>query len=374
MIIVGSKALERFELNRKPVADIDRWWQEGEIKIGKEDDVVIPVDIYNLVETVDGYATPNSIYTIKCSHFAWDIKWEKTKNDILWLKANGCELNLPLYYALKKHWSNIHGNKDYLSLAKGKDKFFNDYVYYKYDHDYLHTLVSYPNEPMYKSVLKDNEEVLTDKDKFDKLFLDDKIRLFREEITVIAIERWLLSEKSQPITWFEAYLKALKKVIIDLTKNWASDFIIFNIDKFVKPDYKYFEYCLNKLEMNNMVDTKEIEEFLNSIYDGVGLDDKSVYFLASGGMYHKRFLKPNLAEMKTSDLIIYLEQTFGYTLVIKEGGDEGGSGYCYGVFELKGRFYKVEWSYYSDDGDNYDSALDTLTEVKPKQKLITVYE
>lgn len=65
---------------------------------------------------------------------------------------------------------------------------------------------------------------------------------------------------------------------------------------------------------------------------------------------------------------------YGYVHLEQEGGEEGGGEYCHGVFSLGGKTYKAEYSYYSYHGHDYDCILDTLREVKPVQKVITVYE
>ena len=58
----------------------------------------------------------------------------------------------------------------------------------------------------------------------------------------------------------------------------------------------------------------------------------------------------------------------------QEGGGEGGSEYCYGVFKLNGVIYKAEYSYYSHYGCDYDDIVSTLRVVNPVEKTITVYE
>lgn len=70
----------------------------------------------------------------------------------------------------------------------------------------------------------------------------------------------------------------------------------------------------------------------------------------------------------------YLIKNHGYRVVEQEGGDEGGAEHCYAVFELDGKFYKAEYSYYSYNGHEYDNIHKTLKEVFPKEKLVTVYE
>ena len=58
-------------------------------------------------------------------------------------------------------------------------------------------------------------------------------------------------------------------------------------------------------------------------------------------------------------------------------GDSGGEGcgeYCYMIFSWQGKTYKIEYSYYSYNGNNFDDVEDTIREVKPVEKLVIVYE
>lgn len=75
-----------------------------------------------------------------------------------------------------------------------------------------------------------------------------------------------------------------------------------------------------------------------------------------------------------SDFVTKNEEEWGYEHLEQEGGGEGGSEYCYGVFKLKGKIYKAEYSYYSYNGHEYDGISYTLKEVKPVEKTIVVYE
>lgn len=77
-------------------------------------------------------------------------------------------------------------------------------------------------------------------------------------------------------------------------------------------------------------------------------------------------------ELKTTFTKICNE--YGYVHKECEGGGEGEGEYCYGVIELGGTFYKAEWSYYSYNGCDYDYINDTIKEVVPVLKVITVYE
>jgi len=248
-IVVGSTALRFFDCNRLPPSDLDIWTSDKDyIKQEGEDVCYIPEDIIQQVPAYAHYATADAIYTIKCSHFGWDIHWQKTKLDIMWLKGCGCKLIPDLYKTLVEFWKVEHHDKSFLSLKKDKDTFFTDHVTYVYDHDYLHELVAYPNRPMYESCLKEGEDVLIDQEKFNELCHEDKVRMFREEITTIAIERWLVNPHFKgKYSWFRAYMFSLHKTVTRLTKGWATDFIVLNIEDFVKPKYDYFKHAIKTL-------------------------------------------------------------------------------------------------------------------------------
>lgn len=61
-------------------------------------------------------------------------------------------------------------------------------------------------------------------------------------------------------------------------------------------------------------------------------------------------------------------------VVEQEGGGEGGAEDCVAVFKWKDKYYQVEYSYYSYNGYETDGSNNTVIEVKPVEKTITVYE
>jgi len=354
--IVGSTALEYFDLNRKEPKDIDVWYAEGVDPDDGDDSLVIPKDIFNLLETDNGYCTPDTIYTIKCSHLGWDIHWEKTKLDIIWLQANKCKLMPELYMKLVAHWKTLNGNKDFLSLSQDKREFFNDHVTYIYDHDYLHELVAYPNDPTYRRCLKDGEEVLLDKDKFNILPVDDKISMFREEMAVIAIERWLVNPVWKGrFSVAQAHDLALKKTIVSLTKNWATDFIVTNIDKFFRVDLSYFKTPAEVLGID-MSYPDSLDKIRESFDEVVGES-----FLET--ISHDEFWGDEAKQWAKDNK---------YELIEQEGGGEGGSEWCHSVFKFGDTVYKINYGYRSHYGYDFQGA--EIREVKPVQKTITVYE
>jgi len=254
-LVVGSSAMGSRIACREPL-DIDIWTNSVFTPRKGFDYKTIPIEILSLVECTylegNWVATLNSLYTIKCSHLGWDNpNWDKHKLDLLTLKHHGCVLHKPLYDALVEYWKTKLGDKSFLSLNKQKQEFFTDNIPYVYDHDWLHEQVAYPNEPIYKQCLVDGADVLIDKGKFDLLPFDQQVRMFREEITVIAIERWLVNPSVKgKWSWVQAYMKALKKTITTLTKGWATEFIVMNMEYFVKPEYNYFKYALEATKDN----------------------------------------------------------------------------------------------------------------------------
>lgn len=375
-VIVGSTAL-KCHLNQPRTSDLDVWTDKSPLElISGIDTSVMPKSILDLVQINDKeildlssntspsecyrIATLNSLYTIKCSHLGYDIFWQKHKKDLLILKHLGAELIPELYQALVKYWKQVHGDKEFLSLYKDKTEFFNDKVDYLYDHDYLHELVALPNKPVYKKCLKLDQEVLIDKEKFDIMDYSDQLRMFREEITVIAIERWMVNPKYD-ISYIKAYQYALRKTVTSLTKNWACEFIIQNMEHLHKPIKNDFEKCLNKLgvKMKQLEYNKAVELYteMGDAYNETEIGKK---YPVSG------------ADDAFSTLILDEYEFSGLSILEQEGGDEGGAEYCYIVFKWKDKIYKHEYRYYSYNGHEFD--ISDVAEVFPVEKTITVYE
>ena len=250
-ILVGSKAAKIHIPTFREGNDVDYWSLE---KLWNCDSSIIPKEIVPLFEhdsLVNRCATLNDLLTIKLSHLPYDIQWKKHLNDYLMFKKHGAQINQALYVALQQHWENVHGNKSFLSLYRTKDNFFDDYVEKEQEHDYLHELVAYPDKPVYSRCLQEGQEVMIDWDKFLAMPFEQQVKMFREEINVIATERWLLpTKKSGKITFREAYSKSLHKTVTALTKGKASRFLCENIEEFIRPNRKEVEYMFSVLNIN----------------------------------------------------------------------------------------------------------------------------
>lgn len=319
----------------------------------------MPTDILMMFSSDS--ATLDELYTLKLSHLGWDNHhWEKHKLDAIALTQNGAKLLPDLYNRLVSHWREVLGNKEYLSLNKTNDEFFDDHVTYIYDHDFLHSVVSGDQAPVYTTVLQDGHDVMIDRRKFEKLPHTMKVRMFREEIATIALERWCIPTSNR-ISWYKAHIYSLRKTITTLTKGWATDFILLNMTDFIEPDINYYMNAIHKIkELQHMTaDLSIFNYILEQDIEYSSLDDL-IYVMCEDEVYGAKALA--------------ILNGLGYRHLDQDGGGEGGSEYCYGVFELDGVIYRAEYRYYSYNGHEYSGIANTLRVVKETQKTITVYE
>ena len=124
--------------------------------------------------------------------------------------------------------------------------------------------------------------------------------------------------------------------------------------------------------MSNKIDMIVFEELL-ARYTDSGMDMDDLIFNLAGGD-----ISEFVSYRKSSEQYQKNKEAFkaevGYEHLDQDGGGEGGAEYCYGVFKLQGKIYRAEYTYYSHEGYEYGGIADTLREVKPVQKTITVYE
>jgi len=111
------------------------------------------------------------------------------------------------------------------NLMQTKDKFFSDAVTKKYEHDWLHELFAYQDQPWYTRLLRNPELAWCDFDKWQLLTTQQQLECVAEEAYVIATERFLV-----PNDWKyagrRAFMKAVDKVCTTLCSGWFRDFAI----------------------------------------------------------------------------------------------------------------------------------------------------
>lgn len=248
MIITGSTAMYNFDKSWRSPKDFDYFTVEP-VDV-KGDGHQIPEHVYNKLSeyTKDGYLTPEGMYNLKVSHSFFDVKWDKTKFDILMMqdKYNFKEIDKSFYDVLYPFWKQIHAKGNKVNLNKPIGEFFTDKVVRKYDHDFIHESIAYYDKPMFTKILVSPDKALTDYNKFVTLTNEDKIKLCREEIYVIALERFMIPNDYKFNT-LSAYQKAFKKLITTMTKGWFPLFMVENLKELNKPDTNFVKTFKERL-------------------------------------------------------------------------------------------------------------------------------
>ena len=206
------------------------------------------------------HLSPEQLYTLKVSHSFWDIHWEKTMSDIHFFQKKNVQLDESLFTELYSHWEKVHVKKK-VNLNQDNLIFFNKFVNRIYEHDELHKAIAYyEDQPMFTKLKKDLSKAWINKSMFDSLSTEDKFKTCREEIFVIALERFLIPNdfKTNPIV---AYRRSAKILITRLSKGWFPKFIVENWSSLNKPDFNFVEKFKesklyedkNQLSSNSMV-------------------------------------------------------------------------------------------------------------------------
>ncbi len=248
MVVIGSTALRYWfpDFKREPK---DRDF----LLIGSETgyDYVAPYRAEFLRNPVlekwvikeEKYPSPSLLYTLKASHLSWNINWEKHMFDFQFMKNKGCVLNEELFWQLYEHWSVVHGQNKRSDLKMSKEDFFDNNINYdSLEHDKIHLLLN--PDPIYSRILKDHKEVELDHNKWDDLSHEDQLNMIREEVMVMAWERY------KNIDYRIAYHKMLKKFIISHCPLFALIFTIENYVELHKPKFNFYKTINDGIKRN----------------------------------------------------------------------------------------------------------------------------
>ena len=261
MILVGSKALkELYSDFSREIQDTDFFVQtklsesstrKAFTKDGDEYQFFTAPELSILFERGDNrVATLNELFTIKCSHVQWDIKrggshlLNKTLFDIKFMLQKGAKLDEELYSSLYSLWEKRYG-VNLISFNAPNEIFFTKAVDRKYDHDSLHELVKYYDEPLHCKVRKDKSKALVSKKLFDQLSPLDQLRLAREECYVLSLERFIIPGKIND--YKVAYKKTLHRFIGTMSKGFFNKFLLINYLELEEPEINYLEKFQNAI-------------------------------------------------------------------------------------------------------------------------------
>jgi hypothetical protein len=158
------------------------------------------------------------------------------KHTIDWhcMKKLGCVIKDEHKEFHKLRQKESYAAQKHPKLNVSKDNFFkDDNITYKYDHDSIHFSAAANGIPAYTLYMKDNEPVLTDKNKFFAFSRDIQLAGVIEEATVLAIER---SKVPYGDLWSDkqAWTFALAKVCTTITSGWFREFAFNNIFEVLK--------------------------------------------------------------------------------------------------------------------------------------------
>lgn len=196
-----------------------------------------PSSQWILDHTEGEYPSLDTLYTIKAAQLKFDVKWDKTSNDVIDFQKRGCQVIPELFDLLLQDFTAFHGRR--WAKLEGKDNktFFEDAVKRKYVHDSIHEAVAYYDRPLYESILT-GKGVSCSRKKFESLSHDDQIRLAKEEIFVTALERFLIPQNFK-FSSQRAYWLSLKKFVTTMSSGWMSKFLI---DNFLELSYNKDQY------------------------------------------------------------------------------------------------------------------------------------
>ena len=247
MLIIGSTALKYHypDFPREP-KDFDvivnkndefPYVREG-LKIEKLENPIIDKLYKGLNEK---YIYPGDLTTLKASHLCWNINWEKHQYDLQFLLKKGNKIDEQLFWELYDYWNEYHGKNKRSDLKMSKEDFFDNAINYSENHhDDLHKIIN--PIPMYTRVLKDGCEVELDENKFYNLTHEEKLEFVREEVYIMAFERW------KHLDYRTAYSHMLKKFIMSHVPKFALIFTLENYIELHKPKFNFIKQLENGIQ------------------------------------------------------------------------------------------------------------------------------
>jgi hypothetical protein len=253
--IFGSTAIKyHFPEYNKNVNDTDILVSDGMVcdKIYNTEYHALPDIIYQYVIFLNKnnkYVSVDTLYTIICSHLAWDSKngkWWKYLKDAIFLKNNGAKVHNVLFNMLYQFWCAKFGDKSHISLNKTTELFFSDKVDRKYNHDELHNYFKITDTPAYINMLKSSNSPLCPEDIFNSLPKEIQYYSVLEEMFVVSYERDIKLPN------------AFKSLVTKMSKGYWNRFMIENAELFLdgfveeKKIYKSKSILANAWKVNQL--------------------------------------------------------------------------------------------------------------------------
>jgi len=222
-VIIGSHAMRHHfpDFPRDP-KDLDIAVEDSqEFKSSKGLEYLHNPLLFKWVPEGSKYISSDLLLSLKMSHLFFDINWDKHMWDVQFLLKKGCQYNMDIIEELYTFWKEFHPRHRRSNLNMSKEDFFTNNINYNDgEHDNLHTFIN--PDPLYKRILVDGEEVTTCPKKFELLPHEDRMELVREEVYVMAWERF------RDKHFMVANSKMLKKFIMQHAPLWMFPFAVEN--------------------------------------------------------------------------------------------------------------------------------------------------
>lgn len=239
MILIGSKAIKHHypDFKREP-KDVDFAIDSNEFVYKKQGIEYLENPVLIKYFKDEPVLNSSALTTLKASHLFWNINWDKHMFDLQFLLSKGNKIDPNLFKDLYNFWNVYHGKNKRSDLKMSKEDFFTNAVNYDtMQHDEMHTILN--PVPIYTTILKDGKEVELCELKFNKLSYEDKMNLIREEVMVMAYERFKL------LGYKIAYSRMLKKFIISHAPEFTLIFILENYIELHKPKINFIKIIEN---------------------------------------------------------------------------------------------------------------------------------
>lgn len=237
-VIIGSTALKHYFPNyKREPKDLDY-----ATSIYKKSNVKDVEYLYNpIITEIENrkYLRPEYLLSLKISHLNWETNWDKHLFHVQFLLKQGVKYDIKLIERLKLFWKEFLPTIRSSNLKLNSKEFFNNAINVKIPHDDIHKLIV--KIPTYMKILKDNCEVEPCEIKFNNLSHKEKLELVREEIYVMAWERY------RNLDYREAYRIMLQKFIMNHAPRFEFYFIIENYIELLIPPFNYIKHINNEL-------------------------------------------------------------------------------------------------------------------------------
>lgn len=244
-----------------------KWLTENELLI-KRDTYIDPLGNSFVVPSME------ILFLTKKSHIYMPIHFAKNVSDYLNLYEIVDHSKLDDYseYYNIRHKEVKERSKKSPRLSMTNEDFFDrskNIVGYIFEHDDIHQAIKHYEKPVYEMMKKDYSKAWCEKDMFNSLPHEYKIRCVQEEAYVIALERYIILQKRNYKDPFLAYKDALARICTTLCSGFFREFALHHYNEIINAynsNYLYkFQYAVDhglvhKLEHIKISDYEKARE------------------------------------------------------------------------------------------------------------------